>query len=445
REEGFQRVPFSTDERNFAGLFLEQIRPTIGPALPQIRGALNAYPRTRPLAALVPEFPAFQNPVLGATTGPNALAFFNQLRGFVATARAAGIGGLLPASFTGFVDVLPTSLNPLAFGEFRNTGETTAWEAFADGTYYLTPELSITAGFRYTYEEMETTYQQGVRQPGLLALAFPPTALRALDDEFHSWVGRVVASYEPTPDSLLYTSVSKGRRPAVVEVTASPATSGILEAEIVWSYEAGGKVSLADDRVQLEGALFYYDYSNFQTQIPNPLGANPPFINVDAGEADAIGFELRGDLRIADGITAFGNYAYVDAEFADEDADGNRQTRAGNTFRLTPKHSFALGMRAQGEVAAGLTGFITPSYSWRSKVYFDDNNTPGIEQGAYGLASIRVGIEGGEGRWSLTGYVTNLFDKEYLIDAGNTGEAFGFPTFVAGAPRFYGVELSFRF
>jgi hypothetical protein len=31
------------------------------------------------------------------------------------------------------------------------------------------------------------------------------------------------------------------------------------------------------------------------------------------------------------------------------------------------------------------------------------------------------------------------------MDAGNTGDSLGMPTFIGGAPRFYGVSASFRF
>ena len=37
------------------------------------------------------------------------------------------------------------------------------------------------------------------------------------------------------------------------------------------------------------------------------------------------------------------------------------------------------------------------------------------------------------------------FDEEFIIDAGNTGQAFGIPTFIAGPPRFFGVQFSVRF
>ena len=119
---------------------------------------------------------------------------------------------------------------------------------------------------------------------------------------------------------------------------------------------------------------------------------------------------------------------------------------AGNTFRLTPKHSVSLGAQlVQPLGGSGVDMFLTPTFSWKSRVYFEETNLPAISQGAYGTANLRAGLRAADGSWTVTAYAQNLFDREYLIDAGNTGAAFGLPTFIAGPPRFYGVEVSVRF
>ena len=41
--------------------------------------------------------------------------------------------------------------------------------------------------------------------------------------------------------------------------------------------------------------------------------------------------------------------------------------------------------------------------------------------------------------------MNNALDEEYIIDAGNTGGAFGIPTFIAGLPRLMGVRITGRF
>jgi hypothetical protein len=41
--------------------------------------------------------------------------------------------------------------------------------------------------------------------------------------------------------------------------------------------------------------------------------------------------------------------------------------------------------------------------------------------------------------------VINFFTCIYLLDGGNTGGAFGIPTFIRGLPRLFGVEAVARF
>jgi outer membrane receptor protein involved in Fe transport len=48
------------------------------------------------------------------------------------------------------------------------------------------------------------------------------------------------------------------------------------------------------------------------------------------------------------------------------------------------------------------------------------------------------------GKYGLRLNMNNMTNEQYLIDAGNTGQAFGIPTFVPGAPRFWGVQLFYN-
>lgn len=393
-EDGFQRVPLRTDERQLAifnpggALPFPNLGPIITPA-----GTLN------PLVAL-----------LGLP-------------------RSAG-------------NPLPFPLPALATGEFTNFGTNKAYEAFADATYHVTEEFSLTGGVRFTHEEQESAFVQSVSPTAILLPAlFPNVPRRELSEDFDSVVGRLVASYQPTPDSLFYASVSRGRRPAVVQVDAT--NREVLKNEIVWSYEAGSKLSLLDDRLTAEASAFWYDYSNFQTAVRIPNSAQ---VRVDdAGEARSYGFEVALNAQATEWLTLFATYGYINARIDDEDSNGQQQELGGNTFRLTPKHAASVGANAVYAVADNLEVFFTPSFTFKSRVFFEDANTPGIEQGAYGLLNLRGGVQSADGVWTLTAFVENAFDREYIIDAGNTGGSFGLPTFIAGAPRFYGVQVSARF
>ena len=78
-------------------------------------------------------------------------------------------------------------------------------------------------------------------------------------------------------------------------------------------------------------------------------------------------------------------------------------------------------------------------------MYFEDANTPGLEQGAYGLLNINGGLEFTDLNLTLSVYGTNILDQQYVTSAGNTGSLFGVPTFVPGPPTMYGAKLTWKF
>ena len=96
-------------------------------------------------------------------------------------------------------------------------------------------------------------------------------------------------------------------------------------------------------------------------------------------------------------------------------------------------------------LADGVTFYATPSASYQSKVFFELPNREEISQDGYTLVNVRAGVEFADGRYRIGGFARNLTNERYLIDAGNTGGTFGTPTYIAGEPRFYGIELYGRF
>ncbi|MGY0632731.1 TonB-dependent receptor [Luteimonas sp. A478] len=416
-ESNSQRVPLSTDERSLYALLSPLVSGMTGGGLPVV-------------------------PVLNPDGTPNTSLAFIEVP--PALQQMLGLPPVLP-------------LKPMHTEEYSNHGDVRALEVFADGTWSVTDRLDLTLGMRYTQEKVTSGYQSDFHgAPSVMGLflpsfpdsvAFPnamfaPTAGRiSASDDFSSVVGRAVASYRFSDQLNGYASVSRGRRPSVVQVDGDGAE--VIDAEIVWSYELGLKGEANSGRFLYDAAAFYYDYSNFQAQVENP---NPPpfFITADGGNAHAMGVEVALINRFTDTFSGFFNYGWIDAGFNAVDDNGNPQALAGNRFRLTPEHTVALGMDWRVPFGAGHSAYLRPSYTWRSQVYFEDDNTPGIEQDAYGLLNLNLGVALANG-WDLQAYAQNLADEEYLIDAGNTGALFGIPTYIPGAPRTYGVRFAYRF
>ncbi|TVQ10415.1 MAG: TonB-dependent receptor, partial [Balneolaceae bacterium] len=337
--------------------------------------------------------------------------------------------------------------------EYTNFGTLSAYEAFIDGTFQLTNKLGITAGLRFSYEDVTGAFDVPAAPiPGTLGFVlgtspnnlFAPTnGKQTRSETFTSLIGRLIASYQFSPQTNVFASFSRGRRPNVINVTASG--SRVLDNEIVLSYEAGLKQLALDNRLSFDISGFFYNYSNFQTSVAELTQDGLVIETRDTGEATAYGIETSTRFNVNRNFSLFGNYGYVNATIDDTDSDGNEQALAGNRFRLTPEHSFSLGFNLVQSVGNSASVFIRPSYTWKSQVFFEEDNQPGIEQDGYGLLNLRAGVELFNRNLEIALYGKNLLNEEYIIDAGNTGGAFGIPTFIAGPPRLIGVQLTGKF
>jgi outer membrane receptor protein involved in Fe transport len=357
---------------------------------------------------------------------------------------------LAPANLRALSALAGAPLRPYQSNEYTQSGRTRAVDVFLDGTWRATDALEFTAGLRLTRENLNSGYEASNDQPptlGFIVNAIPgypylPTAgNRTASENTSSWDGRAVARYQFNQTLNGYASVSRGHRPRALLID-STTTKSVREESVV-NYEVGLKGSLAADRVQWAASAFHYDYSHFQTTVLS-LGS---FTLVDAGNATGKGFEFGLQGRVADNLTAFVNYAFTDATFDDTDDSGRRQQYAGYTFRLTPRHSTSVGGTATFPLSGLGEIFVTPVYTYKAKHYFEDDNASfayGLRQDGYGTANLRIGWQSPRRRWSITAVGENIFDEDYLIDAGNVGGSFGIPTFVAGDPRRFRIEASVR-
>jgi outer membrane receptor protein involved in Fe transport len=96
-------------------------------------------------------------------------------------------------------------------------------------------------------------------------------------------------------------------------------------------------------------------------------------------------------------------------------------------------------------VGNGTRVFLTPTVTYRSRIFFEVPNNPLISQDAVTLVNARGGVSFANERYEVAAFIRNATNKDYLLDAGNTGGAFGIPTFIPAEPRFYGLQLTARF
>lgn len=328
----------------------------------------------------------------------------------------------------------------------KNYGTNQAVELYADGTLKLTKNLNFTLGVRGTYENQETGYSSSTVPSLFGAVLYHPTENGAkvmAKDSYWSWVGRAALNYMIGRNNI-YASVSRGRRPGVLYFNNDPKDFETLKPEIIYSYEAGVKGSLLQGRLNYD-LCAYYDWYNYQTSVFNATTSKYEYD--DAGRAHSFGIEASISYSPCRYLNLFGNWSYIKGKFNEKDDNGNKQRFAGNRFRLTPKNSFAVGFDLNVPTGKKASIYFRPTYSWKSKVFFEESNEPELTQGAFGLLNFTAGyrMQPGKVYYEIGAFGKNVLDEKYVVDAGNSGRQIGFPTYVGGTRSVVGVMFKIGF
>lgn len=334
---------------------------------------------------------------------------------------------------------------------FVNKGINDQYSMFGEVTWMPVHRLELTAGLRAMIEQRKAGFFSVAPNSVLTKAPLIPgqtTTKGTLwsQDSFQAFLPRFNVLYRLTDAVNLYGTISKGRRSPVVNQGATPIVAPVIPEETVWNYEGGVKLS----RGVFNGSVgvYYQKYKNFQvsrtvTDANDPSG-RPVGTSVteSAGTAGNLGVEAEGQLRPTKWLTMFANVGYIDGGVDKTKANG---IYAGNRFRLQPRTQWAAGFSVDAPVGNGVRLFATPSVTYRSKIFFEMPNKEAISQNKVTLVNLKAGVSFAEGKYEVAGYVRNATNEKYLLDAGNTGGAFGDPTFIPGEPRFYGIQLTGRF
>jgi iron complex outermembrane recepter protein len=355
----------------------------------------------------------------------------------------------------------PHPLNPDPMGEISLTGdhyETGSFhqknrsaQAFIHFTRQWLKQLFITGGGRAFYDRLQLindSVSSGgeASSLGQLTGASPnliinPSASRPITKNSLAYTGSLGLIYRPNQDFNLFLHAVRGRKPPVLQITPDGRPL-IAEAEKVNSLEAGWKTTLKG-RIYWEVTGFYRKHLDVQTTEAG--GSTAAGLITSDGKATSYGVETGVKAAVLSGLDLFGNYAWLQSVFDSTGMSGNVFPHAGNSFALMPEHNFSGGLHARMRIARNMHFFVTPWYTWKSRFWFSEANTRGMEQAAYGLLHVHGGVELPEQQLRLSVYGTNLLDQPYFTSAGYLAGLPGLPVFMPGAPRMAGVRVTWRF
>ena len=254
---------------------------------------------------------------------------------------------------------------------------------------------------------------------------------------------------------MLYASYSRGYKAGGYAARQGD----FYNPEVVDAFEMGLKSQWAENRVQTNLALFYYDYKNKQElQFFGPSAQFPngglQLINATNAKSYGAELEIRANVTKAFSIDASMSYLHARYRtFIARDAQLNTafQDLAGNILPLAPDMKFNLGAQYDWELGAN-SGKITlrGDYSWIGEQFGNALNRKGGVLPATGDQIPEYSVVNARLRWKsvdeslrISLFARNLTNKYAISNS-----------FVNGLnevvqsnlkPRTFGVRVGYNF
>jgi iron complex outermembrane receptor protein len=339
-----------------------------------------------------------------------------------------------------------------------------SYAAYAQLRYNLTDRLRATIGGRYTIDRKSYVMDATV-------LAFH--TLLADKNTWRAFTPRFVLDYNPTDNSLVYASVSRGFKSGGFN-TLGDITQPVnkFNPEYVWNYELGLKEALFDKRLRFGLTGFYSDYTNLQQTVfrIGLGGSDVRYPRVEnASRATIKGVELEVQAAPVKRVLLTGAVTRLKANFGKfcnnnplypslptapgcigATADGaplpsGAQDLEDNVLPQAPKWQFNTSAQYTFPISSALEITAQANYKWQSRIYFDIYNNPLNAQDRYGLLNASLGVGPPTGAWSLTGWIRNAFDTRYISQGTVAPGAAPSVRGTIGVPRMYGMTATTRF
>ena len=297
---------------------------------------------------------------------------------------------------------------------------------------------------RYVTEDLDIA---GPSTGTLIGNAFPPFVLvespregpQNVAEEDDSYVApKAVLRYRPSDDQTWYGSISRGVKPGGISSLVGP--QGFdnpdvyrFEAEEITVWELGWKTSWMDNRLRVNGALFYQDFSDKQltTQYLPPgegavLGSRPE----NASAASITGIEIDTTAVLTEHLSMRWGYTWLDTEYDAYNKVGTSLSDAvrggscelimqdgvqtclidlsGNEVEDVPQHQLFAGISWRSGMTNGAEFMVDLDVQYQGSRYEAEWNLVEVE--SYMLADLRVGVS--RDQWTVIAYVNNLFDDD---------------------------------
>ncbi len=279
-------------------------------------------------------------------------------------------------------DQLTGEENLFAYNEdiFTSLGTTTVLDT--DGSLIIPSLLDFNVANGAMLADGTIIDQDNVRLAGI---PISYSLWRALDRSDEEVTGRINLDWTPNEDTLIYVSVTEGYRAGGFNLVFFSANEQ-FEPEELTAFELGYKGSLLDSQMQINAAVYFYDYENVHTfgQGPSATGDISTSVFAVPG-AEILGFDADAIWLATDRLSLGATVSFTQSEYTSnfEIVDENDPDRPGSLFSPFDSPINVDGkqmLRVPEKKASFFAQYNMPfmdgdlelltTYAWIDKVYF---------------------------------------------------------------------------
>lgn len=322
------------------------------------------------------------------------------------------------------------------------------YAAFVDGSFDITPQLTLAAGIRVFKVNNTFVGFSGFKSATTAANCVPVQADDRVCNNFDRQTKqdgethRVNLTWKIDQDRLIYATYSTGYRPG--GNNRRPNVNPYI-ADTLTNYELGFKTSWFDRKLRLNAAFFYEKWKDLQFGL-SPVGSAGVTNIYNAGDARVYGAEMDFNLRLG-GFNLSGSGALIDGklttDFCSFDASGNPDCALGVVAapRGTPlpvQPRFKGNMTARydfdlGKAKAFVQGSLNHQSGTRSYLTTLEANLLGRTT-AFQTFDFSVGAK--VAGFDISAYIQNAFDKRGILSINTVCT----PTICGAGRRFYPIR-----
>ena len=369
---------------------------------------------------------------------------------------------------------------------------------YAQANYKITPQLTATAGFRWTWDSYgghissylpASSFDNLVASvpPALLGTALLTQKLASnlcVYDAFKSvTMGQMPSNYYPNcsypgyegksngptwqggldwqvdPQTLVYAVSRRGYKSGGINPVIT-ILSPLGEKDPLFPFKPE-KVTDAEIGLKKEWNLgdgiglrtnvdaFYTWYNDIQVvQRQVYIGSDAA---TNAQKAHVLGVEFEGLLRLGRSLTVNATYSFNEAKYDTWNslptATQPSQDFSGTPFLYVPKHKYSVNGRYTLPLAERFGDVVLQAtWAWQSEQRVAPDDQPFDTIPSYGLLNLRLEWNGAMGTpVDLAAFGTNVLDKEYQVTANPAYNTSGWTGAIYGEPAQYGFSARIRF